>query len=147
MFSWLWSKPIPPGSKAADFTLPDESGRLVSLSGLRGRNVVLIFYPGDDTTVCTTQLCQFRDAWKDAQSRGVDVFGVNPQGARKHVAFRRKYSFPFPLLVDHGQKVGALYHARGMVVKRTVYLIGPDGTIRFARRGVPLPHEVLRYAV
>jgi thioredoxin-dependent peroxiredoxin len=147
MFSWLWSNPIPVGSKAADFSLPDESGRLVTLSGLRGRNVVLIFYPGDDTTVCTRQLCQFRDAWKDAQARGVDVFGVNPQGARKHVAFRRKFSFPFPLLVDRGQKVGALYHANGMVVKRTVYLIGPDGMIRFAQRGVPPPHEVLSYAL
>jgi peroxiredoxin Q/BCP len=147
MFSWLWSDPLPAGSKAPDFSLPDESGRMVRLAGLRGRNVVLVFYPGDDTMICTTQLCQFRDDWKEAQARGVAVFGVNPQDARKHAAFRRKYSFPFPLLVDRGQKVGALYHTDGLIVKRTVYLIGPDGTIRFARRGVPLPHEVLSCAV
>ena len=72
---------------------------------------------------------------------------MNPQDARKHAAFRRKYSFPFPLLVDRGQKVGALYHTNGLIVKRTVYLIGPDGAIRFSRRGVPLPHEVLSNAV
>ena len=71
MFSWLWSDPLPAGSKAPDFSLPDESGRMVRLAGLRGRNVVLVFYPGDDTTICTTQLCQFRDDWKEAQARGV----------------------------------------------------------------------------
>jgi peroxiredoxin Q/BCP len=147
MFSWLWSNPLPAGSVAPDFSLPDESGRVVHLADLRGRNVVLVFYPGDDTTVCTRQLCQFRDDWKQAQARAVEVFGVNPQNARKHGAFRQKYSFPFPLLVDSGQKVGALYHTSGPIVKRTVYLIGRDGTIRFSRRGVPPPGDVLRYAV
>jgi peroxiredoxin Q/BCP len=147
MFSWLWSDPLPAGTAAPDFSLPDESGRIVRLAGLRGRNVVLVFYPGDDTSVCTRQLCQFRDDWKDAQARGVDVFGVNPQSAGKHREFRRKFSFPFPLLVDRGQKVGALYHTNGLIVKRTVYLIGPDGRIRFAQRGVPSPREVLSHAV
>jgi peroxiredoxin Q/BCP len=92
-------------------------------------------------------LCQFRDDWKEAQARGVKVFGVNPQSARSHGEFRRKYGFPFPLLVDSAQKVGTLYHTNGLIVKRTVYLIGPDGAIRFARRGVPPPHEVLSHAV
>jgi len=127
--------------------LPDESGRMVHLAELRGRNVVMVFYPGDDTSVCTKQLCQFRDAWSDAQARGVEVFGVNPQNARKHEAFRQKCSFPFPLLVDRGQRVGALYHTNGLIVKRTVYLIGRDGVIRFSRRGVPAPRDVLASAV
>lgn len=147
MFSWFWSDPLPPGNEAPDFSLPDESGHLVRLNGLRGHNVVLVFYPGDDTTICTRQLCQFRDDWKQAEARGVKVFGVNPESARSHGEFRRKYSFPFPLLVDSGQKVGELYHTNGLIVKRTVYLIGPDGTIRFARRGVPPPSEVLSHAV
>ena len=147
MFSWFWSDPLPAGSAAPDFSLPDESGRPVRLAALRGRNVVLVFYPGDDTPGCTKQLCQFRDDWKEARTRGVQVFGVNPQSARNHGEFRRKYSFPFPLLVDRGQKVGELYHTNGLIVKRTVYLIGPDGTIRFSRRGMPAPHEVLSHAL
>jgi peroxiredoxin Q/BCP len=147
MLSWLWSNPLPAGMLAPDFSLPDESGRVVRLAELRGSNIVLVFYPGDDTSLCTKQLCQFRDDWSEAQTRGVEIFGVNPQSARRHGDFRRKYSFPFPLLVDQGQKVGALYHTNGLIVKRTVYLIGRDGVILFARRGVPAPHEVLGYAV
>jgi peroxiredoxin Q/BCP len=147
MFSWLWSDPLTAGTAAPDFSLPDESGRVVHLADLRGSNVVLVFYPGDGTSVCTRQLCQFRDGWSEAQTRGVEIFGVNPQSARKHGEFRRKYSFPFPLLVDAGQKVGTLYHTNGPIVKRTVYLIGPDGVIRFSRRGVPAPHDVLSNAV
>ena len=147
MFSWLWSDPLPVGSLAPDFSLPDESGRIVRLADLRGRNVVLVFYPGDDTSVCTKQLCQFRDEWGDARARGVEIFGVNPQSARKHGQFRQKYGFPFPLLVDSGQKVGSLYHTNGLIVKRTVYLIGRDGVIRFSRRGVPAPRDVVINAV
>jgi peroxiredoxin Q/BCP len=146
MFAWLFSDPIPAGSPAPDFSLPDEGGHVVRLSALRGRSVVLVFYPGDDTPGCTKQLCQFRDEWAEAQARGVAVFGVNPQSAAKHEKFRDKFHFPFPLLVDEGQKVAALYHANGLIVKRTVYLIGPDGVIRFARRGMPAPREVLAQA-
>ena len=143
MFSWLFSDPLPPGTPAPDFTLPDDSGRNVTLSALRGMTVVLVFYPGDDTPGCTKQLCQLRDSWSEALARGIRVFGVNPAGAEKHAKFRRKFSFPFPLLVDKGQKVAALYCANGLVVKRTVYRIGPDGVIQFARRGMPSPHDVL----
>src|SRR5512146_542235 len=135
MFSWLFSDPLPTGTPAPDFTLPDESGRSVTLSGLRGKSVVLVFYPGDDTPGCTKQLCQFRDDWSEALSRGIEVFGVNPGNAQSHGKFRKKFNFPFPLLLDRGQKVAGLYHANGIIVKRTVYRIGPDGVIRFAKRG------------
>ncbi len=144
MFSWLFSEPLAAGTPAPDFSLPDESGREVELSGLRGRGVVLVFYPGDDTPGCTKQLCGFRDHWEAVRQRGIEVFGVNPQGPAKHRKFREKFQFPFPLLVDKGQKVAALYRANGLIVKRTVYLIGPDGVIRFARRGMPTPSEVLQ---
>ena len=143
MFSWLFSDPLPVGAKAPDFTLPDDSGHTVELSALRGKSVVLVFYPGDDTPGCTKQLCQLRDDWSEAVARGVEVFGVNPGNAQSHDKFRRKFGFPFPLLVDQGQKVATLYHANGIIVKRTVYRIGPDGVIRFARRGMPSPHEIL----
>ena len=146
MLSWLWSDPLPVGSKAPLFTLPDESGHAVSLAGLRGKNVVLVFYPGDDTSVCTKQLCEFRDRWEQAKAKNAVVFGVNPWSAASHRKFRDKFRFPFPLLVDAGQKVGALYHTHGLFVKRTVYLIGPDGIIRYARRGKPDAQEVLAAA-
>ena len=146
MLGWLFSDPLPLGSKAPDFSVPNESGAEVSLAALRGKNVVLVFYPGDDTHTCTTQLCEFRDRWEQAKQRNVAVYGVNPQGAGKHKSFRDKYKFPFPLLVDHGQRMGALYHTNGLIVKRTVYLIGPDGTILYAARGKPDPEEVLAAA-
>ncbi len=141
----LFSQPLAVGTPAPDFALPDQDGNLVTLAGLKGRNVVLVFYPADDTTVCTRQLCEFRDRWPLAQRKNVVVFGVNP--GKGHDKFRDKYQFPFPLLFDKGQKMGAAYHARGLVApKRTVYLIGPDGTIRYARRGKPEPEEVLAAA-
>jgi len=146
MLDWLFSDPLPVGSQAPDFSLPDDSGATVSLASLHGNNVVLVFYPGDDTPTCTKQLCEFRDRWDQAKERNVAVYGVNPQGSGRHSRFRAKYKFPFPLLVDKGQQVGALYHANGLIVKRTVYLIGPGGTILYARRGKPAPEEVLAAA-
>jgi thioredoxin-dependent peroxiredoxin len=142
MTLWPFSEPLRVGSAAPDFSLPDETGRVVTLSGLRGREVVLVFYPGDDTPTCTRQLCEFRDAWQEARERGIEVLGVNPWSASKHEKFRRKFNFPFPLLVDAGQKVASQYNAGGLWVKRTVYRIGKDGTIRFASRGVPKPEVV-----
>jgi peroxiredoxin Q/BCP len=74
------------------------------------------------------------------------VFGVNPQNADSHQKFQARYDFPFPLLVDEGKRVASLYHASAMIVRRTVYLIGPDGIIRYGRRGKPPVHEVLAAA-
>jgi len=146
MLGWLFSDPLPVGSPAPEFSLPDDTGATVSLASLRGKNLVLVFYPGDDTYTCTRQLCEFRDRWEQAKARNVAVYGVNPQSAGKHKSFRSKYHFPFPLLVDQGQQVGKLYHTSGPIVKRTVYLIGPDGTILYAKRGKPDPDEVLAAA-
>ena len=146
MFSWLPRDPLPIGSKAPDFTLPTEAGKKIKLSGLRGKNVVLVFYPGDDTLICRKQLCEFRDAWPDVRGKNIVIFGVNPQNAESHRDFRARYAFPFPLLVDRDQQVAALYNSDGSMVNRTVYLIGPDGKIRYARRGMPQPEEVLAAA-
>ena len=84
-----------------------------------------------------------RDNWGEAVARGVEILGVNPGSAKSHEDFRAKNHFPFPLLVDQGQKVASLYHANGLFVKRTVYRIDPEGVIRFAKRGMPSPHDVL----
>ena len=141
----FFSSPLPVGSLAPGFALPDQDGNLISLAGLKGRNVVLVFYPADDTSVCTQQLCEFRDRWPLAQHKNTAVFGVNP--GKSHGKFRDKYQFPFPLLFDAGQRVGSAYRSRGLIVpKRTVYLIGPDGIIRYSRRGKPEPEEVLAAA-
>lgn len=143
MLAWLFSDPLAVGSVAPDFTLPDAAGHNVSLASLRGKNILLVFYPGDDTPGCTKQLCQLRDQWDRLRAAGVAVYGVNPQSAQSHSKFRQKYNLPFELLVDKGQKVAELYQANGLFVKRTVYLIGADGKIRFGKRGMPSPDEVL----
>ena len=146
MLDWLFADPLLPGTSAPDFSLPDQDGKVVSLAALRGHNVVLVFYPGDDTTVCRQQLCEFRDRWSEAQHKNTLVYGVNPQSARSQAKFIGKSRLPFPLLVDSGQKTGALYKAKGFIVRRTVYLIGPDGIIRFGQRGTPDPDLVLSHA-
>jgi peroxiredoxin Q/BCP len=144
MLDWLFSDPLAPGTPAPDFTLPDQDGNAVTLSGLRGKNVVLVFYPADETPVCRQQLCEFRDQWPALEANNTVVFGINPRKAESHREFRNRRQFPFPLLVDGGQRVARLYKAGGpVVVRRTVYLVGTDGTIRYARRGKPAPEEVL----
>jgi peroxiredoxin Q/BCP len=143
MLSWFFSDPLAVGTPAPDFTLLDEAGKSVTLSRLRGKTVVLVFYPGDDTPGCNKQLCDFRDHWKEAREQGAVVFGVNPQSAGSHTKFRQKFKFPFPLLVDPGQHVASLYHANGLIIKRTVYRIDEKGVIRFAQRGAPAASVVL----
>ena len=146
MLAALFSSPLAIGSTAPDFTLLDELGHSVHLADLRGQNVVLVLYPGDGTTVCRRQLCEFRDSWNATRALNTLVFGVNPQNADSHQKFQSRYEFPFPLLVDKGKRVAALYHSGGLIVRRTVYLIGPDGVIRYARRGKPPVSEVLAAA-
>lgn len=146
MLSFLFSEPLAVGTAAPDWTLLDQDGNTVTLSVMRGKNVVLVFYPRDETSVCRAQLCEFRDAWQEATERNTLVFGVNPQKAPSHASFRKNNNLPFPLLVDEGGKVCEAYNAKGLVTKRTVYLIGPDGVIRYSRRGKPPVAEVLSAA-
>ena len=143
----LFTPPLAVGTPAPDFSVPDQDGRSVTLSAQRSKNVVLVFYPADDTTLCTKQLCEFRDQWAEAHAKNALVFGVNPARSAAHQKFREKYKFPFPLLIDEGQRVAKLYQANGWFApRRTVYLIGPDGKVRYARRGKPSPEEVLAAA-
>ena len=148
MLSALFSDPLPVSAPAPEWSLRDQDGANVTLTSLRGRNVVLVFYPRDETSVCRAQLCEFRDAWQKVNAKNTIVFGVNPQGAVSHSAFREKNRLPFQLLVDDGGKVCEAYNARGLLMtKRTVYLIGPDGVIRYSSRGKPTVDEVLESAV
>jgi thioredoxin-dependent peroxiredoxin len=142
VFSWF-RQPPQAGTPAPDFELSDEHGIVHRLSQYRGNPVLLVFYPGDDTYGCRKQLCELRDSWQALESAGICMFGVNPQSEESHRQFREKYSFPFPILVDRGQKVARLYASDGWIVKRTVVLIGADGRILMARRGNPSPTEIL----
>jgi peroxiredoxin Q/BCP len=148
MLSIFAADPLAAGTQAPDFTLRDQDGNAVTLSSFRGKsNVVLVFYPMDETPTCTTQLCEFRDHWGDVQARNTVVFGVNPGSAEKHQKFKKSKNFPFPLLVDDDQKVAKLYKSDGWFVpSRTVYLIGKDGKVRFGQKGKPVPKEVLKFA-
>lgn len=137
---------LPIGADAPDFRVRASDGNDVALEALRGtKNVVLVFYPGDNTPVCTAQLCGFRDSWTALQTADCVVFGVNPANEVKHGAFVAKHRFPFPLLVDSGSQIAAQYGCRALfgIVKRTVYVIDKAGKIVYAKRGNPAPTEVL----
>src|SRR5437867_3773116 len=101
------------GDVAPDFTLRDAGGQNVSLSDFRGRDVILYFYPKDDTPGCTKEACGFRDAWSDLQERGTVVLGVSGDDAASHERFATKYWLPFTLLSDPDHKVMRQYGAYG----------------------------------
>jgi peroxiredoxin Q/BCP len=126
------------GSPAPDFSLQDQHGREVSLASLRGKPVVLYFYPKDDTSGCTKQACAFRDTRLDYEKAGATVVGVSPDGVSSHLKFATKHELPFTLLADP-EKVAceaygvwqekSMYGRKYMGVERTTFLIGPDGRI------------------
>ena len=126
------------GDAAPGFTLPSDRGEDVSLESLRGRPVVLYFYPKDDTSGCTTQACEFRDSWSEVQARGAVVLGVSPDGIASHERFRDKFSLPFPLLADEDHAVAEAYGVWGeksmygrkyQGILRTTFIIDPAGRI------------------
>jgi peroxiredoxin Q/BCP len=130
---------IEEGKAAPAFTLADQSGKSVSLKDFAGKDVILYFYPKDDTPGCTKEACGFRDSWKDLTKRGVVVLGVSADGADSHQKFIKKYKLPFPLLSDPDRKVMEKYGAYGekmMYGKKTVGVIrstvwiGPDGKVK-----------------
>ncbi|MDE3026553.1 MAG: thioredoxin-dependent thiol peroxidase [Acidobacteriota bacterium] len=130
---------IAEGEEAPDFELTADSGQPVRLSGLRGKPVVLYFYPKDDTPGCTTQACGIRDAWDAFERAGAVVLGVSPDDARSHEKFRGKYRLPFTLLADTDHRVAEEYGVWGekkfmgrtyMGVSRSTFVIGEDGTVK-----------------
>jgi len=127
---------LPPGSRAPEFTLPDQDGREVSLSALLGhRMLILYFYPADFTPGCTREACGVRDMHKEIEQAGLAVAGISPQSADSHRAFREKYNLQFPLLADCDKAVAGMYGVRGPLgfgVRRATFLIDPARTIRDA---------------
>lgn len=141
------------GEQAPDFTLPDDSGTEVSLRDLRGRPVVLYFYPKDDTPGCTRQACGVRDAWRAFSDAGAVVLGVSPDSVESHRAFREKYGLPFRLLADPDRTVIDQYGLWGTTpfkgrefvgVIRSTVLVDPEGRIaEFWHRVAPDEHADL----
>ena len=101
------------GQSVPDVKLESDSGAMVRLKDLRGKLVVLYFYPRDDTPGCTREACGFRDSWKEIGKLGAVVLGVSPDGEEAHAKFARKYSLPFTLLSDPDRKVMTRYGAFG----------------------------------
>jgi peroxiredoxin Q/BCP len=132
--------PLQVGDPAPDFSLPDGEGNIVNLADLRGRRVILYFYPKDDTPGCTKEACGFRDIYPALQELGVVVLGVSPDGGKAHQKFTAKFQLPFPLLSDEGGKVGTAYDSYGlkkmmgreyMGMMRHTFIIGADGRIEY----------------
>ncbi len=127
------------GSKAPDFQLPDHTGNTVSLSQFAGKNVVLYFYPKDDTPGCTVEACNFRDEHSALEKAGAVVLGVSPDTTKSHQKFATKFNLPFPLLADTEHKVAEAYGAWGeksnygrkyMGIIRSTFLIDPQGKVK-----------------
>ena len=126
------------GDPAPDFTLPDADGRPVSLSSLRGRPVLVYFYPRDETPGCTTQACDIRDRWQEFVDGGVHVLGISPDTSAAHAAFRANHALPHTLLADPDREVLRAYGAWGTKknygreyegVIRSSVLIDGDGRV------------------
>ena len=129
---------LAPGDKAPDFTLTATDGSHVTLADLRGRRILLYFYPRDDTPGCTIEACRFRDNLDELSARGVDVYGINDDDVGSHERFTAKYNLNFPLLADTDHGVIEAYGAwvqkeiRGrsvMCADRVTYLVDPDGDV------------------
>jgi thioredoxin-dependent peroxiredoxin len=130
--------PISAGSPAPEFELLDDTNTLRKLSDFRGKNVLLYFYPADDTPGCTTEACNFRDDYSAYEKSDVVILGVSPDDVKSHVKFKQKFHLPFPLLADEGHKVCDLYGVWGPKkymgkeyegVLRTTFLIDSNGMI------------------
>jgi peroxiredoxin Q/BCP len=144
---------ITEGEPAPDFTLPSDSGASVTLSQLRGKPVVLYFYPRDDTPGCTAQACGIRDVWGELQRTGAVVLGVSPDSPNKHAKFREKHGLPFTLLSDEehdvGEKYGtwvekSMYGKTYMGMERSTFVIDADGNVAKVMRKVkPADHADL----
>lgn len=143
--------PIASGIPAPDFALPDDTNTLRKLSAYRGSNVILYFYPKDDTPGCTKEACNFRDDYSAYEKAGVVIIGISPDSVESHVKFKNKFQLQFPLLADDEHRICDLYGVWGPKVfmgksyegvLRTTFLIDPQGNIKKVYENVrPAEHS------
>jgi peroxiredoxin Q/BCP len=126
------------GDKAPNFTAKDQNGKTVSLSDFKGKNVILYFYPKDDTPGCTAEACDFRDNYQSMLGQGFEVIGVSTDDEKSHKKFETKYSLPFPLIADTDKSINEaygvwveknMYGKKYMGTARKTFIIGADGTL------------------
>jgi thioredoxin-dependent peroxiredoxin len=139
------------GDKAPDFTLPADDGSTVSLKDLRGKKVILYFYPKDDTSGCTAEACDFRDNIKTFRKKDVVIIGVSKDSVKSHTKFKNKFDLNFPLLSDEeGKMIGAygvwkektMYGRKFMGIVRTTFIIDDNGVIEKVFENVKVPKHV-----
>lgn len=126
------------GDRAPDFTLPGTGGREYSLADFLGKPLVLVFYPGDDTPVCTKQLNAYNDGLEQFHELDAQVVGISAQSVESHDAFSGKHGFDFPLLADVDKQVASAYGTLGPIgfPRRSVFIIDRDGVIRYTHRAI-----------
>ena len=133
------------GAPAPDFELTSDEGETVTLAALRGKPVVLYFYPKDDTPGCTTEACEFRDAYDRFRDQGVEILGVSPDTEASHQKFKSKYELPFTLLADPDHRTAEAYGVwkekknygkTYMGIERSTFVIDADGKVAKAMRGI-----------
>ena len=126
------------GDNAPEFTLPGTGGATYSLSQFRGQPVVIVFYPGDDTPVCTKQLNSYNDELEAFNGVGAQVLAISAQDIASHEAFAARHGFKFPLLADTDKKVADLYGTVGPLgfPRRSVFVVDADGIITYAHRAI-----------
>ena len=131
-------KPVDVGDLAPDFTLPGTSNKSYSLSQFSGQTVVLVFYPGDDTLVCTKQLCAYNNELRQFSNVNAQILAISAQDIASHEAFSAKQGYKFPLLSDTDKTVASFYSVVGLLglPKRSVFVVDANGVIKYAHRSV-----------
>src|SRR6266699_4769235 len=125
---------VPIGTTAPEVSLPDSDGKQWRLSDQRGKVVVLLFYPGDETPVCTRQMWSVRDHWQDYEATGAEVVGISTNSVASHKSFAEHHDLPLRLLADVDRSVADLYGAKSLIpgkVARSVFVIDAEGVIRY----------------
>ena len=143
------------GDRAPEFSVSDTHGNIVTLSSLKGKRVVLYFYPRDNTPGCTKEACGFRDNYSQFQAKNTLIFGISTDDAKSHLKFTEKFELPFPLLCDVDAKVATAYESYGkkqmmgkeyLGIFRNTFVIDTEGKIEkiyLAVKAEPHPAEVL----
>jgi thioredoxin-dependent peroxiredoxin len=141
---------IEPGSKAPSFALPDQDGKTVSLEDFKGRNVILYFYPKDDTPGCTKEACNFRDEMPRFRNLNAEIIGISTDSVKSHKKFSEKYNLPFTLLSDENKEVVQdygvwkeknMYGRKSMGTERTTFIMDKEGVVKKVFRKVKVDNH------